>query len=62
MQPPIGRRADLVEMLDEQRAWHHTTGQEAALWIPGVGDHGGGPTKELRVQIELWEFRDWALE
>ncbi|MGB0285913.1 MAG: alpha-mannosidase, partial [Synechococcus sp.] len=55
MLPPIGRRADPVEMLDEQRAWHQATGLEAALWIPGVGDHGGGPTEELLEQIELWE-------
>ena len=61
MLPPIGRRADPVEMLDEQRAWHQTTGLEAALWIPGVGDHGGGPTEELLEQIELWEGQAAAL-
>ena len=54
MLPPIGRRADPVEMLGEQRAWLQATGLEAALWIPGVGDHGGGPT-ELLEEIELWE-------
>ena len=61
MLPPIGRRADPVEMLDEQRAWHQATGLEAALWIPGVGDHGGGPTEELLEQIELWEDQAAAL-
>ncbi|MDD9861983.1 MAG: alpha-mannosidase [Cyanobacteria bacterium MAG STY2_bin_7] len=61
MLPPIGRRADPVEMLDEQRAWRQTTGLEAALWIPGVGDHGGGPTEELLEQIELWEGQAAAL-
>ncbi|MGB0352244.1 MAG: alpha-mannosidase, partial [Synechococcus sp.] len=61
MLPPIGRRADPLEMLDEQRAWHQTTGLEAALWIPGVGDHGGGPTEELLEQIELWEGQAAAL-
>ena len=61
MLPPIGRRADPVEMLDEQRAWHQATGLEAALWIPGVGDHGGGPTEELLEQIELWEGQAAAL-
>ena len=55
MLPPIGRHAEPVEMLEEQRAWHQATGLEAALWIPGVGDHGGGPTEELLEQIELWE-------
>lgn len=61
MLPPIGRRADPVEMLEEQRAWHEATGLEAALWIPGVGDHGGGPTEELLEQIELWEGQAAAL-
>ena len=61
MLPPIGRRADPLEMLDEQRAWRQTTGLEAALWIPGVGDHGGGPTEELLEQIELWEGQAAAL-
>ena len=55
MLPPIGRRADPVEMLGEQREWHQATGLETALWIPGVGDHGGGPTEELLEQIELWD-------
>ena len=61
MLPPIGRRADPLEMLDEQRAWRQTTGLEAALWIPGDGDHGGGPTEELLEQIELWEDQAAAL-
>jgi alpha-mannosidase len=61
MLPPIGRRADPLEMLGEQRAWHQATGLEAALWIPGVGDHGGGPTEELLEQIELWEKQAAAL-
>ena len=37
MLPPIGRRADPVEMLVEQRAWHQVTGLEEALWIPALG-------------------------
>ena len=61
MLPPIGRRADPVEMLGEQRAWHQATGLEAALWIPGVGDHGGGPTDELLEQIALWDEQAAAL-
>ena len=61
MLPPIGRRADPMEMLGEQRAWHQATGLETALWIPGVGDHGGGPTEELLEEIELWERQPTAL-
>ena len=61
MLPPIGRRGDPLEMLEEQRAWQQATGLETALWIPGVGDHGGGPTDELLEQIELWDGQPNAL-
>ena len=55
MLPPIGRRGDPLEMLQEQRSWHAATGVEEALWIPGVGDHGGGPTQETLDQMCLWD-------
>ena len=61
MLPPIGRRADPLEMLKEQRAWSSATGLEQALWIPGVGDHGGGPTEEMLEQMQLWEQQPAAL-
>ena len=61
MLPPIGRRGDPLEMLQEQRAWHARTGVEEALWIPGVGDHGGGPTQEMLEQMALWESEPMAL-
>ncbi|AII42302.1 hypothetical protein KR100_02660 [Synechococcus sp. KORDI-100] len=54
MLPPIGRRADPLDMLQEQRTWCRATGLSKALWIPGVGDHGGGPTQEMLDQFELW--------
>ena len=61
MLPPIGRRADPLEMLKEQQAWSSATGLEQALWIPGVGDHGGGPTEEMLEQMQLWEQQPAAL-
>ena len=61
MLPPIGRRADPLEMLNEQRAWSSATGLEQALWIPGVGDHGGGPTEEMLEQMQLWAPQPAAL-
>ena len=54
MLPPIGRRGDPLDMLQEQRTWCQATGVQTALWIPGVGDHGGGPTQEMLDQVELW--------
>ena len=61
MLPPIGRRGDPVDMLEEQRSWRDQTGRDAALWIPGVGDHGGGPTEEMLEQMQLWNSNPAAV-
>ena len=55
MLPPIGRRGEPLDMLNEQRDWQLATGLDRALWIPGVGDHGGGPTDEMLDQMRLWD-------
>ena len=55
MLPPIGRRGEPLDMLNEQRDWQLATGLDQALWIPGVGDHGGGPTDEMLDQMRLWD-------
>ena len=61
MLPPIGRRGDPLDMLSEHRAWSTSTGLDQALWIPGVGDHGGGPTEELLEQLAMWEQQPLAV-
>ena len=61
MLPPIGRRGDPVDMLQEQRSWRDQTGRDSALWIPGVGDHGGGPTEEMLEQMQLWNSNSAAV-
>jgi alpha-mannosidase len=61
MLPPIGRRGDPVDMLQEQRSWQDQTGRDSALWIPGVGDHGGGPTEEMLEQMQLWNSNSAAV-
>jgi len=55
MLPPIGTDADPQAIQAEQRAFENATAIDCALWIPGVGDHGGGPTAELLEQMELWQ-------
>ena len=55
MLPPIGTDADPCAMEAEVRAFHSATGVHAALWTPGVGDHGGGPTAEALDQMALWD-------
>ena len=54
MLPPIGTDADPQAIQAEQRAFARATAIERALWIPGVGDHGGGPTAEMLEQMRLW--------
>jgi alpha-mannosidase len=61
MLPPIGRRGDPVDMLEEQLSWRDQTGRDLALWIPGVGDHGGGPTEEMLEQMQLWRSNPAAV-
>jgi alpha-mannosidase len=61
MLPPIGRRGDPVDMLEEQRSWRDQTGRDSAIWIPGVGDHGGGPTEEMLEQMQLWSSNPAAV-
>ena len=55
MLPPIGTDADPASMEAEQQAMAAATGMAEALWIPGVGDHGGGPTAEMLEQLALWD-------
>jgi alpha-mannosidase len=35
--------------------WQAATGCPDVLWLPGVGDHGGGPTAEMLEQLALWQ-------
>ena len=61
MLPPIGTGGDPLKMIQEQRAWFASTALENALWLPGVGDHGGGPTAEMLEQMQLWADHPQAL-
>jgi alpha-mannosidase len=35
--------------------WENQTGLEDIFWLPGVGDHGGGPTKDMLEVANKWE-------
>ena len=61
MLPPIGTGGNPMAMLREQRSWRKSTAIEEALWLPGVGDHGGGPTAEMLEQLQLWKDHPQAL-
>ncbi len=60
MTAPIGTDGDPVAMERYRLEWQHSAGCLDALWLPGVGDHGGGPTAEMLEQLELWQGRSEA--
>jgi len=55
MTAPIGTDGDPVAIERHRIQWQAATGCVDALWLPGVGDHGGGPTAEMLEQLALWQ-------
>lgn len=35
--------------------WEQQTGLKDAFWLPGVGDHGGGPTRDMLEVQQRWK-------
>lgn len=60
MTAPIGTDGDPLAMERERLAWQAATGLSTCLWLPGMGDHGGGPTAEMLEQLALWEAQPEA--
>jgi alpha-mannosidase len=60
MNAPIGTDGDPLAIARYRLEWQQTTGLAEALWLPGVGDHGGGPTAEMLDQLRLWADREEA--
>jgi alpha-mannosidase len=54
MTAPIGSDADPVAIERYRLEWQRCSGVADALWLPGVGDHGGGPSAEMLEQLALW--------
>lgn len=52
--PPIGSDLDPVQMATHGAAWEAQTGLSEALWLPGMGDHGGGPTRDMLETARRW--------
>jgi alpha-mannosidase len=55
MTAPIGTDGDPVAIERHRIEWQAASGCADALWLPGVGDHGGGPTAEMLEQLALWQ-------
>ncbi|NJP12536.1 MAG: hypothetical protein HC866_26260 [Leptolyngbyaceae cyanobacterium RU_5_1] len=52
---PIGETIDPIKMAHYACEWETKTGIPIALWLPGVGDHGGGPTRDMLEVARRWQ-------
>ena len=52
---PIGEGIDPVKMAQYACRWETKTQQQTSLWLPGVGDHGGGPTRDMLEVARRWQ-------
>jgi alpha-mannosidase len=55
MTPPIGESVDPIKMSNYAQTWESKTGLQESLWLPGVGDHGGGPTRDMLEVGRRWQ-------
>jgi alpha-mannosidase len=55
MSAPIGETIAPVKMAEYACEWKTQTGSQNSLWLPGVGDHGGGPTRDMLETARRWE-------
>ncbi|MBE9222777.1 alpha-mannosidase [Cyanobacterium stanieri LEGE 03274] len=44
-----------VVMSDYSVAWEKQTGLKDIFWLPGVGDHGGGPTRDMLDVVKRYD-------
>ncbi|MDH6076433.1 alpha-mannosidase [Chrysosporum ovalisporum FSS-45] len=51
----IGQGIDPVKMAAYACEWQNKTGLQDSLWLPGVGDHGGGPTRDMLETAQRWQ-------
>ncbi len=51
---PIGEGIDPVKMAHYAVQWESKTGSASALWLIGVGDHGGGPSRDMLELARRW--------
>ena len=55
MSPPIGERIDPAKMAEYAVEFTEKTGLKKAMWLPGVGDRGGGPTRDMLEVARRWQ-------
>ncbi|MBE9102827.1 alpha-mannosidase, partial [Vacuolonema iberomarrocanum] len=52
---PIGEGIDPLKMAHYATQWEGQTGHTEALWLIGVGDHGGGPSRDMLHLARRWQ-------
>ena len=52
--PPIGTDVNPQQMATHSAEWEVQTGCRETLWLPGMGDHGGGPTRDMLSRARRW--------
>ncbi|MEP0868531.1 alpha-mannosidase [Trichocoleus desertorum AS-A10] len=55
MSAAIGESIDPIKMTQHASMWEAKTGNLETLWLPGVGDHGGGPTRDMLEMARRWQ-------
>jgi alpha-mannosidase len=55
MSPRIGEGIDPLKISEYACTWEAKTHIQQALWLPGVGDHGGGPTRDMLETARRWQ-------
>jgi alpha-mannosidase len=55
MTPHIGESIDPLKMSSYAQGWEAKTHYPESLWLPGVGDHGGGPTRDMLEVARRWQ-------
>ncbi|HEY9750301.1 MAG TPA: hypothetical protein V6C63_16570 [Allocoleopsis sp.] len=55
MSAPIGESIDPIKMTQHASMWETKIGNLETLWLPGVGDHGGGPTRDMLEMARRWQ-------
>ncbi|MBE9162700.1 alpha-mannosidase [Tychonema sp. LEGE 06208] len=56
MSGAIGESIESVKMASYAFDWQVKTNLPDALWLPGVGDHGGGPTRDMLEVAKRWKL------
>ncbi len=52
---PIGEGFDPMKIAAYGAKWQEDISDNQALWLLGVGDHGGGPTRDMLEVTERWQ-------